>query len=94
MKVWSKGLGQIVLNMDLRRYYVELDDSGELLIKGKITDPVLWKFKLSINKDDIPGLIHVLFKPKILIYIVKNSYEIFQYMFDKTFKKDSFLPED
>ncbi len=94
MKVWSKGLGQIVLNMDLRRYYVELDNGGDLLIKGKITDPVLWKFKLTIDKDDIPGLLHVLSKPRILIYIVKNSYKVFQFMVAKTFKRDSFLPED
>ncbi len=94
MKVWSKGLGQIVLSMDLRRYYLELDDSGDLLIKGKITDPVLWKFKLTINQDDIPGLLNVLFKPKILIYILQNSYKIFQFMFEKMFKKDLFIPED
>ncbi len=94
MKVWSKGLGQIVLSMDLRRYYLELDDGGDLLIKGKITDPVLWKFRLTIKKDDIPGLVNVLLKPKILIYILKNSYKIFQFMYEKIFKREIFLPED
>ena len=42
MKLWSKGLGKVTLNMDPRRYYVELEDDN-LLVKGKILDPVLWQ---------------------------------------------------
>jgi len=94
MKVWSKGLGQIVLNMDLRRYYLEFDDDGNLLVKGKITDPVLWQFKLTIFKDDIPGLANVALQKGILAYVLRNFYMVFQFVFEKISKRSKFIPAE
>ncbi len=94
MKVWSKGLGQIVLEMDLRRYYLEIDDNGNLLIKGKITDPVLWQFKLTVDKDDIPGLVHIITQSKTITYVLKNSYMMFVFLYEKIFKKQKYIPAE
>ncbi len=94
MKVWSKGLGQIVLEMDLRRYYLEIDDTGNLLIKGKITDPVLWQFKLTVDKDDIPGLVHIAAQSKTITFILKNSYMMFTFLYEKIFKKEKYIPAE
>ncbi len=94
MKVWSKGLGKIVLNMDLRRYYVELDDDGNMLVKGKITDPVLWQFRMTIYRDDVPGLANVAVQQGILGYINRYFSMVFQFVYEKLFKRDKFLPAE
>lgn len=77
MKVWSKGLGRLVLNMDLSRYSIETDDHGNLLVKGKITDPVIWKFRLTINKEDIPGLLHIVSQKEALLYGLRHCFKMF-----------------
>ena len=95
MKVWSKGLGKMVLEMDLRRYYLEVDNaSGDLLIKGKITEPVLWDFKFTLEKSDIPGLIRIALQRNTLAYVVKNSYMSFVFVYEKMFKKEKYLPAE
>ncbi len=92
MKLWSKGLGNTVLDMDLRRYYLEVDDNGDLLVKGKITDPVLWDFKFTISKEDIPGLVHIAVQSKTIMYAVKNSYMMIVFLYEKLLKKGKYLP--
>lgn len=91
MKIWSKGLGTMVLLMDFRNYYVEMDDRGDLLIKGQITDPVFWNFVITIKRDDIRGLANIGFKPGFLIYLLKNVHWMVKFLFEKLFRKDRFL---
>ena len=101
MKIWSKGLGTMVLNMNFRNYYVEMDD-GDLLIKGRITDPVMWNFVITIEKNDIRGLANIIFKGGFLSYLGKNFTGFFVFFFEKLFKRKKFehpeedidLPDD
>jgi hypothetical protein len=93
MKVWSKGLGSIVLSMDARRYYVEVEDD-KLLVKGKILDPVLWKFKLTVQPDDITGMVNVIFKWRTLLFALKNFHMVFVFIYEKMFKREKFVPAE
>ena len=89
MRVWSKGLGTMVLNMDMRNYFVELED-GDLLIKGKIVDPVFWNFVITFQKDDIRGFANVFTKWRFVLYIVKNIPSVLKFFFGKIFSRSQF----
>ena len=101
MKIWSKGLGTMVLNMNFRNFYVEIED-GNLLIKGQIIDPVMWDFVITLEKDDIRGLANIIFKGHFLAYLGKNIYYVGIFFFEKLFKRKKFehpekkieLPDD
>ena len=89
MRVWSKGLGTMVLNMDMRNYFVELED-GNLLIKGKIVDPVFWNFVITFQKDDIRGFANVFTKWRFVLYVVKNIPYVLKFFFGKIFSRSQF----
>ena len=94
MKIWSKGLGTMVLNMNFRNFYVEIED-GNLLIKGQIIDPVMWDFVITLGKDDIRGLANIIFKGHFLAYLGKNSYYLAIFLFEKLFERKKFeIPEN
>jgi len=75
MKIWSKGLGKMELVMDFEKIYVEREETDEgeqIYIKGKITDPVIWDFRITMTEDDIPGLLNVALDKKILAMFLKR----------------------
>jgi hypothetical protein len=93
MKIWSKGLGTMVLNMEFRHYYVEIND-GSLQIKGQITDPVTWFFVITVEKEDIRGLANILFKGRFLAFLGKNIHYFLLFFFEKIFgRKNYAYPE-
>lgn len=91
MKIWSKGLGTMVLLMDFRNYYVEMDDAGDLFIKGQITDPVFWNFVITVKREDIKGVANIALKPRFLLYLLGNVHWMLKFFFEKLFRKDRFL---
>ena len=101
MKIWSKGLGAMVLNMEFRNYYVEINE-GCLVIKGQITDPVTWNFVITVEKKDIRGLANIIFKGPFLVFLGKNIRYFFLFFFEKIFKRKTYahpeknieLPDD
>lgn len=93
MKIWSKGLGTMVLNLDFRNCYVELEDSN-LLIKGQITDPVFWNYVITIQADDIRGCANLMFKPGFLLFGIRNFRFFFQFFIERIFNKAKFTPPD
>ena len=74
MKVWSKGLGKVELIFDLDKYWVERekDESDTTYVVGTISDPVVWDFKITMTKEDIPGLMMMALDRKILMLFLKN----------------------
>jgi len=58
MKLWSRGLGKQQLKMDLMRYDIS-KDGQEVVISGRITEPVNWDFWIRFDEDDVPGLVRV-----------------------------------
>ncbi len=89
MRIWSKGLGTMVLFMDFRNYYVERN-GGDLLIKGQITDPVYWNFVITVKQDDIRGFANIACKPGFLLYLAKNLHHVVKFLFDKLFRRHLF----
>lgn len=81
MKVWSKGLGKTELRVDCRYYLVRPDSETETVyIIGKITDPVDWEFRATLEPDDIPGLLKLgLTYPMVKLFL-KNLYKYLLYL--------------
>ena len=59
MEVWSKGLGNRALNMELGKGEVEIRDTA-VVLKGVIGKPVFWDYTIAMEKEDILGFLDVL----------------------------------
>jgi hypothetical protein len=65
MKLWSRGLGQQELKMDFMRYTIS-KEGQEVVISGRITDPVNWDFWIRFDENDVPGLVRVATNRKVI----------------------------
>ncbi|MGK5095070.1 hypothetical protein WDW89_24050 [Deltaproteobacteria bacterium TL4] len=85
MRMWSKGLGKRELKMDCREYIVKKDpDNGSnVIILGKITDPVHWEFKITVEPEDIAGLMKLLFNYCVLKLTILNLFRYVLYLFNR-----------
>ena len=84
MKLWSRGLGKTEIKMDCRYYKVKKDpDSDSAYIVGKITDPVNWEFRVTLEPDDIPGLIKMFMNYCVIKLTFKNMYKYIVYLFTR-----------
>lgn len=76
MKVWSKGLGKVELIFELEKYWIEKEkgEDGDMIyyVKGTITEPVVWDFKITMTKEDVPGLMKMALDWKILSMFLNN----------------------
>jgi hypothetical protein len=85
MKMWSRGLGRTELKMDCRYYTVKNDPVGEnVYIIGKITDPVNWEFRVTLEPEDIPGLVKMFMNYCVIKLTFKNLYKYFIYLFNRS----------
>jgi len=83
MKLWSRGLGRTELKMDCRYYKVKSDPADDnIYIVGKITDPVNWEFRVTLEPEDIPGLIKMFMNYCIIKLTLKNMYKYIIYLFN------------
>jgi len=81
MKLWSRGLGKTELNMDFKYYKVVPDqESDDVFIIGKITDPVNWEFKITVGPDDIAGLTKIFFNWCVIKLVFKYLYKYVLYL--------------
>ena len=84
MKMWSRGLGKTELKMDFRYYQVKKDsETGDVIIFGKITDPVNWEFKITLEPNDIAGFMKVFFHSCVMELSLKNSLKFIEYLKNK-----------
>ncbi|MBC2717082.1 MAG: hypothetical protein HF978_17395 [Desulfobacteraceae bacterium] len=84
MKLWSRGLGKTELKMDFRYYQVKRDPAGDnVYIIGKITDPVNWEFRITLEPDDIPGMIKMFMNYCVVKLALKNMYKYIIYLFNR-----------
>lgn len=58
MKLWSRGLGRQELKLDFMRYEISRE-GDEIVISGRITEPVNWEFWIRFDEEDVPGLVRV-----------------------------------
>ena len=86
MKMWSQGLGKIELEVDGRCMNV-VKEGQNTMIKGVTDAPVEWKFEVTLEKDDLPGLLHLAFKKNTLIFLIRNMHLVFIFFFGKIFNR-------
>lgn len=91
MLLWSKGLGQTEIYMDFRHYRTMQDpDSSNVLIIGKMQSPVTWEFVITLQPEDIAGVMKALFTFPMIRFAIRNFYQYIIFLFNK--KK--FVPKD
>jgi hypothetical protein len=81
MKLWSRGLGSTEISMDFREYEVMKDpESDKIFIIGTMKDPVNWEFKITMEPEDIPGFMKLLFNLSVLRMGVNNAHKFLGYL--------------
>lgn len=90
MKLWSRGLGTTELKMDCRYYTVKgnPDDDG-VRIMGKITNPVTWEFRVTLEPEDIPGMMKMFFHYCVIRLTFKNLYRYVIYLMNRHQYRDA-----
>lgn len=84
MKLWSRGLGRTEVTMDFRYYKVIKDPkSGEVIVIGKMQDPVTWEFTMKLEPCDVAGIMKLFFSSAMLGYVFKNMYRYISYLFNR-----------
>jgi len=84
MKLWSRGLGKTELIMDFRYNQMKNYPATEnVYIIGKITDPVNWEFRITLEPDDIPGLIKMFMNFGVIKLALKNMHKYIIYLFNR-----------
>jgi len=84
MKLWSRGLGKTEIYMDFR-YYKTLKDpqTGNILIIGNMQTPVTWEFKITVQPEDIGGVMKALLCPSMLFFTIKHLPQYLSYLFNR-----------
>ena len=73
MWLWSKGLGRLVLPMDLGRSTVDVEQE-RLILRGQIIAPkVNWDCTTSLYEEDLKGFIGILGDRNVIRYLVKKE---------------------
>ena len=72
MKVWSKGLGKQSLYADWFKSDIKMEGKT-LVAEGIVRDKgIIWDCKFFFTKDDIPGLVRMLFSGPVIRHFFKN----------------------
>ena len=66
MELWSRGLGKVALNLDFAEYDVHYERQSEdgkvVIMSGTVHNRILWKARIVFFKEDMPGLLHFVFR--------------------------------
>jgi len=74
MWVWSKGLGQVVMPLDLSQVEITTD-ADSIVLKGRITAPkVNWRYSVTLREQDISDFMRVLNDPLVVKYLVERGF--------------------
>jgi hypothetical protein len=70
--------------MDCRYYKVKNEPmTDNVYIIGTITDPVNWEFRVTLQPDDIPGMMKLFFNVCVMKLVIKNFYKYFIYLLNR-----------
>lgn len=64
-------MGKRELDMDFMRYEISRD-GDDIVLSGKITEPVNWDFWIRFDEEDVPGLIRVAKNPGIIRLVFRR----------------------
>ena len=74
MWVWSKGLGQSVMPLDLSKVEV-IVDKEKMVMKGRITAPkVNWHYAVTLREQDFVDFMRILNEPLVVEYLVRKGF--------------------
>ena len=74
MRLWSRGLGKQELKMNFMDYDVRREGQ-DVVISGRITDPVNWDFWIRFDENDVPGLIRVAKNPSVIAMVSRHWFK-------------------
>ena len=73
MILWSKGLGKLVLKMNLaERSSTSVGDEG-LVIDGTMGAPTHWDYAVTLDEDDVLDFVELLKKPAPVRFTVEGK---------------------
>ena len=71
MFIWSKGLGNITLTVDLRTSDVNWENDA-MAITGWIRVPVVWNYRITFESTDIWGLMKVVANRHFVRFVMRG----------------------
>lgn len=74
MRLWSRGLGKQELKMNFMNYDVRREGQ-DVVISGRVVDPVNWEFWIRFDEADVPGLIRVAKNPSIIGMVSRHWFK-------------------
>jgi hypothetical protein len=85
MRMWSSGLGSEDTALVLDFMKADFKREGDkVYITGTVLEPVNWEFKLTIDKEDLPGILHVISTVPTCLYVLRNLVpNLFRLIFPK-----------
>jgi hypothetical protein len=87
MKMWSQGLGKIELEVNARSMDIVLED-GQTKVKGVTQAPVEWNYIVTLEKDDIPAILHLALKWKTIQYVLRHIRQVLMFFMEKLFRRN------
>lgn len=73
MWVWSKGLGQAVMPLDLNKVEV-IAEQDKIVMKGRIIAPkVNWHYTLTLREQDLLDFMRLLNERQVVEYLVREG---------------------
>ena len=91
MLLWSRGLGQTEVYMDFRQYLTIRDpDTQNVIIVGKMQSPVTWEFVITMQPEDVAGVMKSLFTLPMIRFVLMNLYQYVVFLF----KRKAFADRD
>lgn len=82
MRIWSTGLGEQELVLDFAKSKLTREE-GKVFVRGVIQEPVQWNFEITLDKDDVVGLLRVMATTAVIRHFVRNVTGIFKFVWDK-----------
>lgn len=73
MWLWSKGLGRLILPMDIGKADLQVE-GGALVVKGVIRAPkIYWDYALSLEEKDLLDCMGLLTDRRVMAYLVREA---------------------
>jgi len=89
MKVWSRGLGKQALYADWFKSDIKVE-GRTLIAEGIVRDKgIIWDCKFFFEKDDVPGLLHMLLSKALFVHFLKNFKFILSFFYQRIIKRSA-----
>ncbi|MEA1958795.1 MAG: hypothetical protein U9N44_03855 [Chloroflexota bacterium] len=87
MKVWSRGLGKQSLYADWFKSDIKVEGST-LIADGIVRDKgIIWDCRFYFEKDDVPGLLYMLFSGPVVRHFLKNFKFVLSFFLQRYIKR-------